>query len=288
MARIRTIKPEFPQSEGIGKLSRDARLLYVQLWTIVDDEGRARAAPRMLASLLYPYDDDAKDLIDAWLTELERAHKVRRYEVDGSQYLEIVKWLEHQKIDKPSKSRLPAFDVSSRVFATSREESETDLVSSTLDLVPSGAEAPRARDHKNPRKPARPLPSDYAIPEPVKARAVELGLSSSEIAREHTKFCNHAKQSDRRCADWEPAEETWMMGAAERLGKQPASSSSGQIDWDVVLQVFKRTGHWSKWAGSDPSSPACAAPPDLLEKYGIALPSSSGGELPPLSMRTMQ
>lgn len=34
MARIRSIKPEFPQSESIGKLSRDARPLFVLLWTI--------------------------------------------------------------------------------------------------------------------------------------------------------------------------------------------------------------------------------------------------------------
>ncbi|BEV47334.1 hypothetical protein [Afipia carboxidovorans] len=109
MARIRTIKPEFPQSETVGKLSRDARLLFIQLWTIVDDAGRTRAASRMLASLLYPYDDDAHALIDGWLDELERMLCIRRYEVDGSQYLEIIKWLEHQKIDRPTPSRLPEY-----------------------------------------------------------------------------------------------------------------------------------------------------------------------------------
>lgn len=150
MARIRTIKPEFPQSESIGKLSRDARLLFVQLWTIVDDSGRSRAASRMLASLLYPYDDDARTLIEGWLTELERGEQIYRYEVEGSQYLEIVKWLEHQKIDKPSKSRLPSFVGGSRIVARAREASATDLGPSTLDLVPStipeaiasGADAP--------------------------------------------------------------------------------------------------------------------------------------------------
>jgi hypothetical protein len=135
MARIRTIKPEFPQSESIGKLSRDARLLYIQLWTIVDDAGRARAASRMLASLLYPYDDDARDLIDGWLAELEHGDHIRRYEVDGSQYLEVTKWLEHQKIDKPSKSRLPEFVETSRIVAKPLETSSTDLGPWTLDLL---------------------------------------------------------------------------------------------------------------------------------------------------------
>ena len=169
MARIRTIKPEFPQSEKIGKLSRDARLLYIQLWTLVDDAGRARAASRMLAGALYPYDDEARDLIDGWLNELEQGGHIRRYELDGSTYLEIIKWLEHQKIDKPSKSRLPEFRDD---IANSREPSRTlapDLVPSTMDLVPSPpvakatrpasrfpefwAEYPK-RDGDNPRAPA--------------------------------------------------------------------------------------------------------------------------------------
>ena len=56
MPRIRTIKPEFPQSESVGRLSREARLLFLLLFTLVDDAGRSRAASRMLASVLYPYD----------------------------------------------------------------------------------------------------------------------------------------------------------------------------------------------------------------------------------------
>lgn len=109
MARIRTIKPEFPQSESIGKLSRDARLLFVQLWTLADDDGRARASPRMLASLLFPYDDDAPAMIGGWIDELARVGCIRRYAVNGSAYLDIPGWADHQKIDKPSKSRLPEF-----------------------------------------------------------------------------------------------------------------------------------------------------------------------------------
>jgi hypothetical protein len=136
VARIRTIKPEFPQSETVGKLSRDARLLFIMLWTISDDEGRLRAASRMLASLLYPYDDDARDLIDGWLDELEREGCIERYVVDGATYLQIRNWLKHQKIDKPTKSRLPPPDDSSRALAKAREDSTTDLGSRIVDQDP--------------------------------------------------------------------------------------------------------------------------------------------------------
>lgn len=126
MARIRSIKPELPHSESMGKVSRDARLLFIQLWTIADDSGRARGHSRMLASLLYPYDDDARDLISDWLDELESVGAVRRYQVDGESYLDIPNWLKHQKIDKPSASKYPAFVESSRIVASPRELSPPD------------------------------------------------------------------------------------------------------------------------------------------------------------------
>lgn len=137
MARIRTIKPEFPQSESMGRVSRDARLLFVQLWCICDDQGRTRAVSRMLASLLFPYDDDAPTLIGGWLDELEREGCIQRYVVAGAQYLQVCKWQAHQKIDRPSKGLLPpppntredseAAREDSRGLAKAREGSCEDL-----------------------------------------------------------------------------------------------------------------------------------------------------------------
>lgn len=108
MARIRTIKPEFPQSETIGSLSRDARLLFIQLWTIADDEGRGRGAIPVLAGALYPYDDDARGLLNSWLSELVEANCIVRYEHAGNTYFQITNWSLHQKIDKPTQSRFPS------------------------------------------------------------------------------------------------------------------------------------------------------------------------------------
>ena len=110
MARIRTIKPEFPQSQSIGRVSRDARVLFIMMWTIADDEGRGRGAPKMLASLLFPYDDDAPGLVEDWLQELVEVGCIILYEVENTQYFQIVKWREHQKIDRPTPSRLPGPD----------------------------------------------------------------------------------------------------------------------------------------------------------------------------------
>ena len=126
MPRIRTIKPEFPQSESMGRVSRDARLTFVQMWTLADDSGRLRGNSRMLASLLFPYDDDAPKLIDEWIAELDGEGCLRRYTIGGDSYIEICNWLKHQKIDKPSPSRIPPFDEASRIVAKPRECSSLD------------------------------------------------------------------------------------------------------------------------------------------------------------------
>jgi len=56
--------------------------------------------------------------------------------VAGTKYLEVVKWSKHQKIDKPSTSRLPPSDEASRALANAREPSATDLGPGTKDQGP--------------------------------------------------------------------------------------------------------------------------------------------------------
>lgn len=142
MARIRSIKPEFPHSESVGRLSRDARLLFIELWTVCDDSGRTRGNSRMLASLLFPYDDDAPGLMDGWLDELEREGMVRRYQADCDSFVDIPKWLKHQKIDKPSPSRHPPF---AECSPKPRESSSEDQGSRIKD---QGKETPFAESGK--------------------------------------------------------------------------------------------------------------------------------------------
>jgi hypothetical protein len=91
----------------MSRIPRDARFLFVLLWTIADDEGRLLAEPSELADLLFAPDQDAPMFMVHWLDELEREGCIERYQVDGRSYLRIVKWRDYQKIDHPTASLLP-------------------------------------------------------------------------------------------------------------------------------------------------------------------------------------
>jgi hypothetical protein len=107
MARIRTVQPTFGRSPSMARVSRDARLLFVLLWTVVDDQVRCHAFPDDLANVLYPKDFDAPRYQHGWLEELEAEGCIERYEVDDIDYLRIVHWHDHQCICHPTPSSLP-------------------------------------------------------------------------------------------------------------------------------------------------------------------------------------
>ncbi|MFD9715846.1 hypothetical protein [Streptomyces sp. NPDC059076] len=109
MARIRTIKPELWESEDIASVSVTATLTFIGLLTQADDEGRHRDHAAIIAGRLWALRQEhtpahvARDL-----EELAGAGLICRYTgCDGRTYLHIVTWEKHQRIDRPSASRLP-------------------------------------------------------------------------------------------------------------------------------------------------------------------------------------
>lgn len=249
MGRIRTIKPEFPQSESIGKLSRDARLLFIQLWTIVDDAGRARASSRLLASLLYPYDDDAPALIGGWMDELHDSGSIVLYQVGGSNYLVIPTWLEHQKIDRPSPSKLPPFDSDSTI---AREASREIDDSSTTDLGP----VPRILGKEERANPIGFDALGASFDEPSKkSKLWKIGVPA--LQRLNGKPANAVRGFMGKClkilkdeevlletillaeADRPINPEAWILGALRHRAKTPAAQTRA-----TAAGPSKRPGIW--------------------------------------------
>lgn len=109
MARIRTIKPEFNKSKSVASMSVEAQLFMVKLIVEVDDQGRLEWLPRTILGALYPHNEEVDTAsLERLVSELEEAGIFMRWEADGHRYGCFVNWAEHQKIDRPSKARIPA------------------------------------------------------------------------------------------------------------------------------------------------------------------------------------
>ena len=113
--RIRSIKPEFWRSPDITRLSIDDRLLFIGLWSYVDDNGVGRDEEASIVADLFAADMFAAPRetvarVSRGLANLSEAGLIARYEADGRPYLSVIKWGDHQRIDKPAKARYPRYD----------------------------------------------------------------------------------------------------------------------------------------------------------------------------------
>lgn len=109
MARIRTIKPSFFTSEAVVALPLRVRLTWIGLWTHCDDKGRCRDNARLVKAAVWPLEDEilVRDIEDD-LSVLAVRGRILRYRVGGQGYLQITGWKDHQKINRPAGSELPA------------------------------------------------------------------------------------------------------------------------------------------------------------------------------------
>ena len=103
MPRKRIIDPEFWSDEEVGAWPYEARLFYIACWNFADDAGRMKAHSSLLKSQIFPYDMR----IDIEKLKNTLSSKIKWYTVNGSQYGVIRNFLKHQRIDRPSPSKLP-------------------------------------------------------------------------------------------------------------------------------------------------------------------------------------
>jgi hypothetical protein len=106
MARNRMLNPEFWLDEELATLSSHARLLYMGLWGICDDNfATFPDRPDWIKAQIFPYEQVN---ISALLSELESIGKLVRFADDKKGYWWIKNFFKHQRVDKPSKAKYPA------------------------------------------------------------------------------------------------------------------------------------------------------------------------------------
>jgi hypothetical protein len=153
-----------------------------------------------------------------------------------------------------------------------REEGQTQDIEKRKEEIPTPAK-PQARsneafdrfkaafprrDGANPWQPAEKkfgaLVKTGVDPEVMITAAAALAREEGARGNTGTKFI--------------PQAITWLN--QQRFQDVAAASFDGdELNWDAVLSDFKKSGRWSRFAGPDLESPACRAPKDLLEKYGL-------------------
>lgn len=111
--RIRTTKPEFWRSDDIDALCIADRLLFVGLWNYVDDEGRGVDKASAITADLFAGDlerdpSETSLRVQGGLKRLHAAGLINRYEVGGRRFLAVVNFHKHQRINRPTPSRLPS------------------------------------------------------------------------------------------------------------------------------------------------------------------------------------
>ena len=126
MPKIRSLKPELLEDEALGRCALGARLMFIGMISLADDEGRLRATAAFLRSRIFPYNDDltVQD-VAVWVNQLAAANVITLYECEDQTFAHLVGWEKHQRIS-PShfkQSDLPAVE-DGRPLATLRESRE--------------------------------------------------------------------------------------------------------------------------------------------------------------------
>lgn len=108
MARKRMLSPDIWESESFSSLSDFQKIVFIGLISLADDEGRGKSNPSYIKSTLFPYDENRRVAeVKSALSQIARCTSTQFYNVNGSEYYFLSSWTKWQKIDKPSKSKLP-------------------------------------------------------------------------------------------------------------------------------------------------------------------------------------
>lgn len=102
MAQSRIIKPKFWDDTKVGRITRDARLLYIGLWNFSDDIGVVVGDSIWLKSKIFPYDQIQVQQFDKWMNELVKNGFICLLSYKGERFIYLPKFTRHQVINRPN------------------------------------------------------------------------------------------------------------------------------------------------------------------------------------------
>lgn len=253
--RIRSIKPEFWRSPDISCLAIEDRLLFVGLWSYVDDNGVGEDRVSRIAADLFA-DDLERDpsgtfaRVSRGLASLSEAGRIVRYTVEGRDFVEIVNWSKHQRIDKPGKARMPTSDHDSAHLregvATVRETPAPGTGDQGAGNRGSGSREVAVRDPA--RKRATRIPENFTPSQDV-IEAMRTECPNVNLEAENRKFVDYwtAKAGkDATKLDWDATWRNWIRRAKDsnvaQFPSRPSASDRAQQHLDTVAEAERLMG----------------------------------------------
>jgi hypothetical protein len=98
MARIRNIRPEFFEDEGLAKLPPHDRLLFIGLWCLADKNGVLEYRPAWIKAKLFPYEEGKHLDASQMLPRLFPGKYVATFAHGGKVWLHVRTFTKHQRI----------------------------------------------------------------------------------------------------------------------------------------------------------------------------------------------
>ena len=229
MARKRMLDPNIWQSEDFNKLSTLAKLVFIGLFSLADDEGRGRANPTYLKSSLFPYNEDLRSAdIEKTLFEIGSNMSVVFYSCNESKYYELLSWDAFQKIDRPTPSQIPMFDESKVEIRRIFVEPST---STRRTLAPNRIEKNKNRKEENKNK----EPSLIDIQKYVKEK--ELDVDAQQFYNYFTEG-NWIDSKGNKVKNWKQKLLTWNKYAEHKIEKQTNFNNYEQRKYDNLNDLY--------------------------------------------------
>lgn len=254
MARIRTIKPEFWTDEELSALPEATHLLAAALLNHADDEGFFKAHPLLIKAACCPLREPSVSIQESLLS-LQFINYIELGATDdGKQYGRIVKFAEHQRVNRATPSKISKLGIA---FGSPEPNHGGLIEPSPLEGKgkeqgrDQGKEIQTASSSSEPteKKPGkRPIPKDFAISEEIRAFGNnDLGLSKPEIDASFSYFLDYCRSKGgspyadydaalRNClkADWGGVINRMRFrarraGPSERLATAGANESFGEM-----------------------------------------------------------
>lgn len=250
--RIRTIRPEFYQSESVGSMTWKARLVFINLWSYVEDNGVNLDNPRLFRGQCMPYDDSVLDDIEDAFAELEQCGSIIRYERDGKRLLFVPGFEKWQNIQRPGTCHyLPPDGWDKRGRKIIPDDSGQLQEHSCESPDDSGQlhDCSRSRSSSGKKEEENKFSSSKEITADCYHDSIEYAVTDRTIASEYANldvtdawntFASRHYGENRTIADWTRLWKGWCQRRANMSGIPPSKRHIHTWQCEHVLQALGR------------------------------------------------